>query len=209
MEATIKNTMTDFADLMHVQANLVAGKDNENLDGGFEYRTLEDILKAVKPILAERKSLLMVTSEPILIGERYYIKATAIFVNSKGESITATATAREDENQAGKSAQYQITGSATTYASKYAICSLFSVSGGKDADSEGVTEPNTKEKGKASSKELKERVAEALAKLDKCRSYNGVKKLSEEYSDLMNVLEFKGAYVDALEIFKNKEKGKK
>lgn len=125
-------------ELQIIQAKLKAPKGQYNSFGGFKYRSLEDILEAVKPLLAETQTTLVVGDELVLIGERYYVCATAVLTNQKGEQVTNKAYAREDKDKS-KMDGAQLTGSASTYARKYALNGLFAIDDTKDADTDEYT----------------------------------------------------------------------
>ena len=119
--------------LLAVQQALKAPKSQFNEFNKFNYRNAEDILEAVKPILAEQGLTLVLSDQMEYIGERYYIKATATLSDGE-DSITATAYAREDESRAGMS-ESQVTGCSSSYARKYCLGGLFCIDDGKDSDS--------------------------------------------------------------------------
>lgn len=119
------NTTTAQAVLASVQTKLRARKDKQNAFGGYSYRNKEGILEAVKPLLASAQATITITEELVNLGARYYIKATACF-NVGGESICATAYAREAETKKGMD-EAQITGAASSYAGKYALCNLLAI----------------------------------------------------------------------------------
>lgn len=126
--------MNVFEKLMNVQSNLKSPKSQENTFGHYKYRSCEDILEALKPLLAEVKAILTLTDTMEHIGERFYIKATATFLDiEKGEKIEVSALAREDETQKGMSSS-QVTGSVSSYARKYSLNGLFCIDDTKDAD---------------------------------------------------------------------------
>lgn len=118
--------------LIEVQAALKAPKGQYNSYGGYSYRSCEDILEAVKPLLSERGMQLTLSDEPVEVGGRVYIKATAT-VTDGSESATATAYAREAESKKGMD-ESQVTGTASSYARKYALNGLFLIDDTKDAD---------------------------------------------------------------------------
>lgn len=118
--------------LIEVQAALKAPKGQYNSYGGYSYRSCEDILEAVKPLLSERDMQLTLSDEPVEVGGRVYIKATAT-VTDGSESATATAYAREAESKKGMD-ESQVTGTASSYARKYALNGLFLIDDTKDAD---------------------------------------------------------------------------
>ena len=120
--------------LINIQKKLKAPKGNYNSFGKYKYRSCEDILEAVKPLLAEEGCVLTLTDEVVLIGERYYIKALATI--SDGENVVSIAAyAREDETKKGMDGS-QITGTASSYARKYALNGLFLIDDTKDADTD-------------------------------------------------------------------------
>ena len=128
--------------LMNIQSKLVAPKGQWNKFGGYAYRSAEDILNAVKPLLAENGATLTLTDEPILVGDWHYIKATATF-KAKYEEQVVTAFARESENKKGQDVS-QITGTASSYARKYALNGLFLIDDNKDADTNAYHQQNNK-----------------------------------------------------------------
>lgn len=124
------------AKLAVMQQELKAPKNLYNSFGKFNYRSCEDILEAVKPLLSKYGCLLTLEDSLEIIGDRYYIKATARLINLEDEDeYTISAFARETENKSG-SDQSQITGMASTYARKYALNGMFLIDDSKDADSD-------------------------------------------------------------------------
>lgn len=128
--------MNVYEKLLAVQAELKAPKGQYNSFGKYKYRSCEDILEAVKPLLAKNGATLRIADEIILIGERFYIKATATFADIEtGEAVTNTAFAREDETKKGMDGS-QITGTASSYARKYCLNGLFLIDDTRDADTD-------------------------------------------------------------------------
>lgn len=137
-------------ELIMIQQGLKAPKGQYNSFGKYKYRSCEDILEAVKPLLAEQACILTIQDEIVLIGERYYVKAVATLTNSEGQSHATSAYAREPEEKKGMD-DSQITGMASSYARKYALNGLFCIDDTKDADtmdntSEGNSAPMEKPK---------------------------------------------------------------
>lgn len=129
--------MNVYEKLQHVQSGLKAPKNQYNKFGNYYYRNCEDIQEAAKPLLQEVKATLVVGDELVLIGERYYIKATAQFVDCESsERVENTAYAREEQERKGMDAS-QVTGSTSSYARKYALNGLFCIDDVKDADNQG------------------------------------------------------------------------
>lgn len=122
-----------YAALASVQSELKAPKGQFNKFGGYNYRSCEDILEAVKPILKAHDLALHLADEPAMVGERYYIKATATLTDFTGQQISSTAYAREPLDKKGMD-DSQITGTASSYARKYALNGLFCIDDTKDAD---------------------------------------------------------------------------
>lgn len=117
--------------LIRIQQELHAPKDLENKFGGYNYRSAESILENVKPLLDG--ALLLLTDELVVIGSRYYVKATATFKDGDFEQ-SVSAYAREEEALKGMT-QGQITGATSSYARKYALNGLFAIDNTKDLDS--------------------------------------------------------------------------
>jgi hypothetical protein len=126
--------MSVYSKLLEVQKKLKAPKSQFNSFGKYNYRNCEDILEAVKPLLAETNLTLSMSDELVTIGNRYYIKAIATIYDDKGESISVTSFAREEEDKKGMDGS-QITGAASSYARKYALNGLFLIDDTKDSDS--------------------------------------------------------------------------
>ena len=120
-------------ELFEIQQRLVSNKANFNEFGKFNYRSLENILADVKPLLNELKCTITFTDDMVLIGERYYVKSTVTLENESGEKKEAVAFAREDASRPGMS-ESQVTGTASSYARKYAICSLLAINEEQDPD---------------------------------------------------------------------------
>ena len=136
--------------LIEIQQGLKAPKNQKNNFGGYNYRSCEDILEAVKPLLSKQGLALTIKDELIAIDGRFYIKAIAQLFDETGKEIAyTTALAREEENKKGMDAS-QITGSTSSYARKYALNGLFAIDDTKDADAtnthnkkEPVVNPDT------------------------------------------------------------------
>ena len=122
--------------LVAIQEKLKAPKGQRNNFGNYNYRNAEDILEAVKPLCVAMKAVLTISDEMIMLGDRFYVKATATLTNAEDSgTVVVSAYAREPEEQKGMNAA-QITGSASSYARKYALNGLFSIDDTKDADSQ-------------------------------------------------------------------------
>ncbi len=120
-------------ELITIQSELKAPKTQVNRFGGYKYRKAEDILEAVKPLLAKQKCTLIITDDIVMVGNRIYVKATATIKNEKGEFEETTGWAREEETKKGMDGS-QITGASSSYARKYALNGLFAIDDNADSD---------------------------------------------------------------------------
>lgn len=120
-------------ELIAIQSELKAPKTQVNNFGGYKYRKAEDILEAVKPLLAKQKCTLTITDDIVMVGNRIYVKATANIKNEKGEVEASTGWAREEETKKGMDAS-QITGASSSYARKYALNGLLAIDDNADSD---------------------------------------------------------------------------
>lgn len=126
--------MTIYKKLMNVQKELHAPKGQRNTFGKYNFRSCEDILAAVKPLLAENGLAIFISDTINLIGDRYYVEAIATVVDIEtGDTIQASASARETEDKKGMD-QSQVTGATSSYARKYALNGLFGIDNTDDAD---------------------------------------------------------------------------
>ena len=119
-------------ELVYIQSKTHCGKGRKNEFGGFRYRSCSDILEAVKPVLAEKGAVITITDNVVLIGERYYVVATAKIKTPGGEE-SCTAFAREPLSRKGMD-EAQVTGSSSSYARKYALCGLLAIDESDDPD---------------------------------------------------------------------------
>lgn len=126
--------MNIYEKLLDVQSKLKAPKNQYNDFGNYNYRSCEDILEAAKPRCKAVGAVCYLTDEMVMIGERYYVKANACFVDVEtGERILVNAYAREDAAKKGMDGS-QITGASSSYARKYALNGLFDIDDTKDSD---------------------------------------------------------------------------
>lgn len=122
--------------LTTIQLDLKAPKSKRNNFGNYNYRSCEDILEAVKPLLAANMCSLTLDDDVLCIGDRVYVKATATLTDhAEGATISTHAFAREAETKNGMD-ESQITGTASSYARKYALNGLFAIDDTKDADTD-------------------------------------------------------------------------
>lgn len=133
--------------IIMIQNELKAPKTQFNSFGNYYYRNCEDILEAVKPLLKKYKCYLTITDEIVLIGTRFYIKATATLFDENDKELGKTsAFAREPEAVKGQS-DAQITGSSSSYARKYALNGLFDIDDTKDSDTTNQGQNKSEQQG--------------------------------------------------------------
>lgn len=123
--------------LAYIQSELKSPKGQHNSFGNYNYRSCEDILNALKPLLKETNTAIVISDEIVLIGDRYYVKAIATLLNGP-QSHSATAYARESLDKKGMDSA-QITGATSSYARKYALNGLLAIDDSKDADTQDNT----------------------------------------------------------------------
>lgn len=123
-------------ELIEIQKELKAPKDNFNNFGKYKYRSCEDILEKAKPKLEEKQCYVTLSDDVLLVGDRFYIKSKATLYRKDNTVIAETiGLAREEQDKKGMDSS-QITGSASSYARKYALCGLFAIDDTKDADAD-------------------------------------------------------------------------
>ena len=194
-------------ELFEIQQRLVSNKANFNEFGKFNYRSLENILADVKPLLNELRCTITFTDDMLLIGERYYVKSTVTLENESGEKKEAVAFAREDASRPGMS-ESQVTGTASSYARKYAICSLLAIN--EEQDPDGMDNNNQKVAKKHTAQVPQNVQTDALdyvveTEMDKLKRFylSNVRSMSPEEQKIFT--EFKDFYKNKIE--KNGWKG--
>jgi hypothetical protein len=146
-----------------IQTELKAPKGQMNKFGNYKYRSCEDIMEAVKPLLKEHNCALPISDKVNLIGDRYYVEATAtLFDCESGESYSVTASAREEESKKGMDGS-QVTGASSSYARKYALNGLLDIDDTKDSD---ATNTHGKDDPQPTEKDLKEIEAVGAKKIE-------------------------------------------
>lgn len=144
--------MNIYCKLNAIQSQLKAPKSQFNKFGGYKYRKAEDILEAVKPLLDDVGCILLCSDELTMIGDRYYVKATAKLIDTEsGQEITTTAFAREEEEKKGMDGS-QITGASSSYARKYALNGLLCIDDTADSDTTNVGDSTEQKKQEAPKK---------------------------------------------------------
>lgn len=146
-----KKTISEV--LSEIQTELKAPKGQMNKFGGYAYRSCEDIVEAVKPLLSKNGAYLTISDSIVECGSRVYIKATATLGYSGSTGISVSGFARESESKKGMDSA-QLTGATSSYARKYALNGLFAIDDTKDADA-------TNDHGKKDSKKTPPKPSES------------------------------------------------
>lgn len=192
--------MSIYKKLMNIQEELKAPKGQYNSFGKYKYRSCEDILEAVKPILVKNKCTLIIADSLENIGERYYVKATVKVIDIEtGEAVENTAFAREEESRKGMNGD-QLTGACSSYARKYALNGMFCIDDTKDSDTgkpdnskeryssqEDKVEPDTTKIGKAK-KMILELVEDNDELLEKQLQMQGIKCLNDASENQLKII---------------------
>ena len=134
-------------ELVSIQSKLNCPKNQKNTFGNYKYRSCEDIMEALKPLLAENECSLTVLDDIVMLGDRFYVKATATLINAKGDTVTNTAFAREADSKKGMDSA-QVTGATSSYARKYCLNGLFLIDDVKDFDTDEIAKPTKQSKPK-------------------------------------------------------------
>lgn len=160
-----------------VQSQLKAPKNQRNKFGDFNFRSCEDILEAVKPLLKAEGLFLTITDDIVVLGDRFYVKATATLTDGE-RSLSNQAFAREPEEQA-KMTDSQVTGAASSYARKYALNGLLAIDDTKDADALNNGQDSNNGKAKAADNGKAQAIAE-VRKAPDLAALNAVYKRHEK-----------------------------
>ena len=127
--------MTINEKLLQIQLELKVPKGKTNRFGGYKYRTVDMILEKIKPLADKYKCTLLLQDDLVMVGDRYYVKATAILLDLESDSNVATSAYAREQLERKKSDDSQLTGAASTYARKYALNGLFLLDDTADPDS--------------------------------------------------------------------------
>lgn len=192
--------MSVYEKLSKVQSELKAPKGQYNSFGKYKYRSCEDILEAVKPLNAKHGVVLTVGDEVVEISNRFYVKATAVFVDiESGEKIINTALAREDDAKKGMDGS-QITGTASSYARKYCLNGLYCIDDTKDADTDEYRHQQERkpQENKPQERQYVKVVNGRASVLSSNGSYVGIENLTLEQLEWMLTSERFAAAHDAI-----------
>lgn len=174
-------------ELITIQSELKVPKSQFNKFGGYKYRKAEDILEAVKPLLAKQKCTLIISDDIVMIGNRIYVKAIATIKNEKGECETTTGWAREEETKKGMDGS-QITGASSSYARKYALNGLFAIDDNADSDTTNTGQQDNVHhqaaQQTAQTQQHPDNLAEALEMVKRCVNRDNIKWVMGTYMPL-------------------------
>lgn len=181
-----------YEKLMNIQNELKAPKSQYNEFGKYHYRSCEDILEGLKPVLAKHKTAVTISDEIVLIGDRYYVKATAALIDvEKGDKVEVSAYAREDEQKKGMDVS-QLTGSTSSYARKYALNGLFAIDDTKDSDA--TNKHDTDQVNRSKANKDKQAIADNSLASDKQLNYIYALAKQKNYSPESMASYIKEAY---------------
>ena len=176
------NDTNIYKKLSAIQTSLVVPKNQFNKFGGYKYRSCEDILEALKPLLKEHELTIQIQDEIVLVGDRYYVKATATLYD-EDKHISSSAFAREAITKKGMD-ESQITGATSSYARKYALNGMFCIDDTKDAD---TLNRHEKTNGKKDEVEIITSVqAKGLIEVAKNNGYD-----KKSFNDELDILGYK------------------
>ena len=174
--------------LIAIQRDLKAPKSQFNAFGKYRYRSCEDILEAVKPLLFREGVVLTIADDLLAENGRFYVKASAT-LSYQDERICSSAFAREDETKKGMDGS-QITGAASSYARKYALNGLFCIDDTKDADATNTGEQQPVQEQQPSQDKF---YTQAMNELSLATTVDELKKVWSKYKTLQNNETFKKA----------------
>lgn len=179
-----------YSKILVIQSELKAPKGQYNSFGKYKYRSCEDILEAVKPLLVKQGLLLTISDDIILVGDRVYVKAT-VTISDGEHSISNTALAREEETKKGMDGS-QVTGASSSYARKYALNGMFCIDDTKDSD-----ETNT---GHSDENPLKDT---ALSDIKAAKDMNALMAVWNNFPSLQSDKEFVSAMTSRKNLLKS------
>ena len=189
-----------YSELSRIQQELKAPKNLYNNFGKYKYRNAEGILEAVKPVL--NGYALIINDEPVLVGDRFYIKATVTLTDGE-ESVSAVAYAREDAEKRGMDG-CQLTGACSSYARKYALNALLMIDDSKDSDDDSLSPKNPANQSEKEEIEREKEIAKnnpavvnEIPKVDKAES-----AVARAFADSMNEFMERYGIADSQEALK-------
>lgn len=187
--------MSIYQKIINVQSELKAPKSQYNSFGKYKYRSCEDILEAVKPLLVKHGLLMTISDEIVTSGNRYYIKATVTITD--GESVVSNAAlAREEEYKKGMDSS-QVTGACSSYARKYALNGMFCIDDTKDSDATN-THGQTEQPAKPD-----DTLKKAYEEIDKATTVDQLVDIHKKYTTLKSNKNFVAALTTKKSLINN------
>jgi hypothetical protein len=184
--------MSVYAKLLAVQNELKAPKSQYNEFGRYKYRSCEDILESVKPLLSAHDCALVITDDIMMIGDRIYVKATAKLI-SGSEQVESSAFAREESEKRGMDSS-QVTGAASSYARKYALNGLFCIDDTKDSDATNTHGQQPKEEPKKEEpKNTQPKMQPVYDEISNAQTIDQLKAIHKKYPHLKDNKDFVAA----------------
>ena len=163
--------------LLNIQMELKAPKNQTNKFGGYNYRSCEDILEAVKPLLQKNRVALTIEDDIIPVGEKVFLKSTAVLQDLDSESVLTNQAFAETSDHKGMSSE-QSTGTASSYCRKYCLNGLFLIDDTKDPDTDEFHKQTTVEEEKATDKQL-DLIKDLVEDIDSMLNYYGIEKIED------------------------------
>lgn len=178
--------MSIYQKIIAVQQKLKAPKNQYNSFGKYKYRSCEDILEAVKPILAKQGLFMFISDEVVATGNRFYVKATVTITDGEN-TISNSAFAREEESKKGMDSS-QVTGACSSYARKYALNGMFCIDDTKDSDATNTheQEPKPTQSEPKPTQQIYDEISEAT-------TLDGLKAIFNKYPNLKSNKNFVAA----------------
>ena len=180
--------------LAKVQNELKVPKGKKNVYGGFNYRSCEDVLREVKPLLAKHGLHIILTDDIVRMRTRFYVKATVAVFDLQSEHIfTSTGYAREEDAKKGMDGS-QVTGASSSYARKYALNGIFGIDDGIDSDTTGGVKTVVKNENALTEVEVKD-LAKFLGEINNAKDITELKKVGERFMAGAKIGKFNDAQV--------------
>jgi hypothetical protein len=198
-----------YIQLNFIQEHLNAPKNQKNTFGGYQFRSAEDILEALKPHLAQTGCVLTLTDEVVFIEGRFYVRSTATLINANGQAIQCSAFAREEDSKKGYDAA-QLTGATSSYARKIALNGLFAIDDNKDFDATNKGEDKKTKKGETKQEPLSNEDDAILQDaIQAAKDAKTASELTKVWKDFKPKFEHNEAFVNAIKSNPNHPSHKK
>lgn len=195
----------ELNELVYIQSTLKAPKNQRNTFGGYNYRSCEDIMEAVKPLLKDTNCTLVISDDIVQVADRIYVKSTATLKTPSGEEYKNTAYAREALSKKGMD-ESQVTGAASSYARKYALNGLFCIDDTKDADALNVNKEYTQQQQAQQSVQPQVTAEQVMAEIAAAKTEQELGSIYYKYPQWQRDANFTGALTARKDQLKNNGK---